>query len=462
MHFDYIIIGAGLPSLLLAKYMTATMKKSVAIIDSSANIGGLYYPVEHNKEYYDDAMHVVYTTGVSEIDEIIEDYAHKLGWIRLAGCSKDLAGSSYNGIINESSPYIDLRSVLSPDFIEAIKAELSHRKDSTSPFVNGSVSEGIYFHFGKSLGNVVHSIISDKFGDSFLNSASDALRFNDLRRVIIDGYSSNDYLALTSPERAVFGFPDQGSLPPNLINSQVGFYPKDFTWKTSLEYINKNLKECGVVFILKANIESIMQNGGIFNLSVKEGSNLKSVTAGFVVSTIGPGIERYFDNREPDIKPESAILTNKTTVKYYKIIDNDNSYKKYKNYYYFDYNKSIDTYRVTFYRNYSSWLDEMNINILSQEIWHSAYEEEAKSGVCNSVNDLSRMGFDFDQKLLKPIFSVNKIRPSFPKYDLLIQRIEKLRQIEKRVGNIACAGVMSSRDSLLLPGVLRNLFAYFI
>lgn len=85
MQFDYIIIGAGLPSLLLAKYMTASMNKSVAIIDSSLNVGGLYYPIEHDMEYYDDAMHVVYTTGVPEIDEIIEDFAHKLGWNRLAG-----------------------------------------------------------------------------------------------------------------------------------------------------------------------------------------------------------------------------------------------------------------------------------------------------------------------------------------------------------------------------------------
>lgn len=382
--------------------------------------------------------------------------------IGLLGNSKDLAGSSYNRKINESSPCIDLRSVLTPDIIEKIKKEISQRKYSTSPFVNGSVSDGIYLHFGKSLGNVVHAIISDKFGDSFLNLASDALRFNDLRRVIIDDYCSEDYLALSSPERAVFGFPEQRDLPLNLINSQVGFYPKEYTWKTSLENINKNLSERGVEFILNAKIESITQNGGSFQLSVKQGSNLKNVTAGFIVSTIGPGIERYFDNYERDIILERTVPSNITTVKYYKIIDIDNNYAKYKNYYYFDYNKSVDTYRVTFYRNYSSWLDEMNINILSQEIWHNSHEQESESSVCNSANDLTSMGFDFDPKLLKPIFSIKKIRPSFPKYDLLNQRIDKLKQIEKRVGNIACAGVMTRRDSLLLPGVMRNLFDYFI
>ena len=462
MHFDYIIIGAGLPSLFLSKYITTTMKKSVAVIDSAANVGGLYYPLEYNKLYYDDAMHVIYTTGVREIDEIIENFAFKYDWIKLSNFSKDLAGSSYNSSINEFSPYIDLRNSLSSELINTIKAEISQRNYISSPFVQGSVSEGIYFHFGKSLGDIVHSIISEKFGVNFMSSASDALRFNDLRRVLVENYTAESYLELSEPERAVFGFPEQLKLPLKLINNQVGFYPNDFTWKSSLENIKKDLIESGVSFILKSEIRSIKQNGSCFHIDIKHDAEMKRISTGFAVSTIGTGIARYFNDLDTGINNERPISSNRTIVKYYKVNNPDNKFNKYKNYYYFDYNKNITTYRVTFYRNYSSWLDKMNINILSQEIWNNSDIQDSIKIDDNLTEDLIRMGFDIDPELLEPIFSTNKIRPMFPEYNILNESIDKLRQIEKLHGNIACAGVMSSRDSLLLPGVIRKLFAYFI
>jgi protoporphyrinogen oxidase len=106
-----VIIGAGMSGMLAARYIKAQQpQQSVILIDHARSPGGMYRGLDlPGFGYCDQAMRMLYETGIGHFDALMHDILPKEAWHLYPDNYKDIAGIYWQGALQSHSPYIDLR-----------------------------------------------------------------------------------------------------------------------------------------------------------------------------------------------------------------------------------------------------------------------------------------------------------------------------------------------------------------
>ena len=108
--YDYIIIGAGVPSLVFAKYVLMN-NFTCAIIEKSDVVGGKYSSFLYGEYTFDLGIHVLYTTNIQKIDSILENALPRDECSYLEGNRKDIAGLYWKGKLFQDNQYFSLNEL---------------------------------------------------------------------------------------------------------------------------------------------------------------------------------------------------------------------------------------------------------------------------------------------------------------------------------------------------------------
>ena len=165
---SFAFVGGGLPSLLLASLLSKFKPTSpILIIESSNRPGGQFKSIEYpNGELFDQGMHIYYETEISEIDETFLSILPEDEWNYLIGNRKDIAGIFFNGKLQITTPYPDLRDYPHEEKMSYVQsmfeniAELN-LEDPTN------MSDLLHQHFGPRIAQEIFAPILKKFRFNF-------------------------------------------------------------------------------------------------------------------------------------------------------------------------------------------------------------------------------------------------------------------------------------------------------
>lgn len=257
---SFIFVGGGLPSLLLASLLNKfKLTSPILIIESSDRPGGQFKSIEYpNGELFDQGMHIYYETDILEIDEAFLSILPEDEWNYLIGNRKDVAGIFFNGKLQVTTPYPDLRDYHHEEKMSFIGSIFENIEESNlESFTN--MSELLNAHFGSRIAQEIFApIIKKLYGLKAEELDPLAFRLTAINRVVLFNEQTTEDLMKSELLRTRIGYPDQLNLPIIRKSQSRGLYPKSFGFGKVIDKLQKNLNESGVLFISNTRVKEII------------------------------------------------------------------------------------------------------------------------------------------------------------------------------------------------------------
>jgi protoporphyrinogen oxidase len=248
-HSEAVFIGAGLPSLLMARILHARGVENITVIEKSDRVGGQFQSITYdNGATFDLGMHIYYETGIEEIDDSFLAILEQKEWHFLENNRKDIAGIFYKNRIQKNSPYPDLRKHSESKknkFLQSITSSLFRHKTHSEH----SAKDELENHFGTYLAKRVFlPILKNLYRVPAKDIHSLALKLTAINRVVLLDELDIEKLSDSSFFRERIAFPEQLAMPYVRKNSLKGLYPKKFGFGRLVEKLKADLINSGVVF----------------------------------------------------------------------------------------------------------------------------------------------------------------------------------------------------------------------
>jgi protoporphyrinogen oxidase len=244
-----VFVGAGLPSLLIAKILQARGIQNILVIEKSDRVGGQFQSITYdNDATFDLGMHIYYETGIEEIDRSFQSILEEEEWHYLENNRKDIAGIFYKNRIQKNSPYPDLREYSQSKkhkFLQSITSTLFFRRLESEH----SAKDQLENHFGEYLAKRIFlPILKNLYRVPAKDIHSLALKLTAINRVVLLDESEIDQLRDSSFFKERIAYPDQLTMPYVRKNSFKGLYPKKFGFGRLVEKLKTDLVNSGVIF----------------------------------------------------------------------------------------------------------------------------------------------------------------------------------------------------------------------
>lgn len=282
---NVVIVGGGLPGLFSALLMSDRYPDvQVHLIERDKKLGGLYNSFQDSQAgRFDHGMHLIYESGVEEVDRHIREVMDDKDWITLAGNHKDIAGVFFNGVLHEDSPYVDIRRLPESIRRECVADLFLHLNERVMRAQDcASAHEFFLKRFGASITNLVIEPVLEKLWKmpgSKLDSMVTRVVLMDRVR-LYDSETMSDLMA-SELIRSRVAFPLQMELPLRYRSPQRGLYPKQFGMFRVIEAIEKKLIARGVKIHTQADVGSIdIADGAVKALHVT------SPTSNFLIDNV--------------------------------------------------------------------------------------------------------------------------------------------------------------------------------
>src|SRR5438874_11095113 len=108
-----LVVGGGISGMLQA-LLLANAKRKVTLIERARDLGGLFKSMHTPFGPLDHGIHILYETGIEEIDRLIRELLSPDDWISLDVQRKDIAGNYFRGCLNLESIFADIRALERP------------------------------------------------------------------------------------------------------------------------------------------------------------------------------------------------------------------------------------------------------------------------------------------------------------------------------------------------------------
>ena len=350
-----VISGAGITGLISALLLLKKHKgEDIYLLDKNEEAGGLLRRFDYGPwGSFDYGMHNMLQTGITDLDELLWGLLPPEEWQLLNGNKRDLAGVFFNGRLQRNSPYIDLRNLSPRDYEICMAALWKHfaqaiRNDNSTP---SNFEEFAYFRFGEVVSN---KTIIPSIEKIFKRKASEldymASRLTPLERLafcdedLIQELTKSDFLK----ERIAWS--DQRTLPLERSSGRDAFYPVKYGIHRIVDSIIDRLRKAGVNLLLGSQIMGIeYKNRRITAIQTEhadKASKLDSIESLIWTSNVGLlgrflGLDTMCMSYD---KPLNTIIVN-------LILDRLPDEMK-DLYYFFCYDNTYHTYRITNFTNY--------------------------------------------------------------------------------------------------------------
>ena len=449
---SYVFVGGGLPSLLFASLLTKLKPANpIIIIESSNRPGGQFKSIEYpNGAVFDQGMHIYYETEIQEIDEAFLEILPSRDWHYLTDNHKDIAGIFFNGKLQITTPYPDLRGY-SLEKREGFIHSLFQNLENSIPTSYSNMSELLHYHFGLRVTEEVFEPILRKLYSLNAKELDPlAFRLTAMNRIVLFNEQATEDLMKSEYLRARIAFPDQLKLPISRKSRSRGLYPKKFGFGKIIDTLVQSLEKSGVVFLLNTRIKDVVldnfkikyltcddqmksqievHNGVIWAADVF--GLLKSIGQP-VESKIQFGLKRYI-NILLDKDPKMGGL-----------------------YYFYNFDEISGIFRVTNYSSYCADAIKNGTFPICVEYWmpKEANEEEIVTEVSNDLIEMGIIGSEaeilFAEVSPQPILFPN---PS-------VEALTSIRNAvaivdEKKIKNLILVGPLTSKDTFFLHEVLK-------
>jgi len=284
---DYIIVGGGIAGLLSA-YLSAEKGKQVVLIEREKECGGLLRSFQYSEnDIFDYGIHTLYETGNVDLDSLLKSFLPDDSWIENAGHKRDFGGTYINAVLQDNSPYIDLRNLpenlyseLVDDFFQNLNKPIEENKSAKEYFES---------KFGSKITEHVISPVLGKLYPSLpLSELHPFLgKLLPLERMVFFGEEVMNALNLSSSIRSHVAHTDQLTVPSHLLPNKSSWYPKDYGMAKYIEAICTELKSKGVKILTSSTLKSLSKEGSQFECDVETGDGLMNLTAEKILWTSG-------------------------------------------------------------------------------------------------------------------------------------------------------------------------------
>ncbi len=477
-----LISGAGLTGLIFAKLLlkeNICKSNQIVIVEKASALGGLFRPFNSkNLGEIDKGMHIYYETLIDCIDKLVyESFLEPEKECQiLEGNRKDIAGAYFNGRLQIETPYPDLRS-FGKDKMEVYEQEIIN---NLSKIASNNSSRRIYKgldlsknlrdywveRFGMKIFREVLSPIAEKlYGLKPEYLSSYAAYFVNLNRLAIFEKDIIFKLGGSNLIREIIAYPDQLNLPPYRSNNQKGLYPKKGMMKI-IDSLSAYLIKSGVKIFRDTKINQIKNSNKFYDVYLTEKfKNNFNIKAHKIIWT-GDQNSLY-----------DITCNQKNDLKLYKDGESEFIYARIKPediympniYYFYCYEKKMQSFRVTNMSSYSGKLDNEGRLLICIEKHLAKLNKgenlNKKRNSCERLfNELSDMGvlLNKPEKFKTDYFLRNKRVFPIPSLieDLKISNLVKQFNFE----NIYYPGknTLPSKKPFFLSDILKDLYFQLI
>lgn len=261
MNKLHIVAGGGPAGLMTALLLTKRYPSNcILLLEQSNGFGGLYNGFDYGAGgLFDNGMHVLYETGIREIDTMLRNFLPREQWNILEGNRKDIAGIHWNGHLQTHSPYLDLRRLPKPsqenclrDFFAVLYQPMPLDTDRIS------AEHYLVRRFGPSISSYLIPCLEKLYQQSASTLSPLATRMPTMDRVILFDENIMQDLMQSVWIRSRLAYPHQLTLPPGIRkNEQAALYPKEFGMGRIITSMLTQLREAGVRCLTRSAITSI-------------------------------------------------------------------------------------------------------------------------------------------------------------------------------------------------------------
>lgn len=448
-----MIVGGGLPSLLFARMLTNKKPEfPIHIIESSNQPGGLFKSIQNDQgDLFDQGMHIYYETEIPEIDQSFLQTLPENEWNYLVGNRKDIAGIYFNGKLQLHSPYPDLRQY-TMDERSSFLNSLFEPLGNTNQIDYTSASELLIAHFGKAIsGKVFEPILEKIYGISGKELDPIAFKLTAINRVVLFNESIVQDLMKSDYLRKRIAYPEQLQLPDVRVSHSRGIYPKKFGFGKVIDKLVKDLENSGVIFHYNTRVTKINQEKNRFQSISCQGEEELHID---VEEGVLWSADVFSLLRSMNEVTDSRI---KTGLKRYVNVVLNSEPKMGELYYFYNFDKSSDIFRVTNYSAYCPNATDHNRFPICIEYWSKGElsDEEIRD---KSLTDLVLMEIIPSRESVSAA-NVSPIPILFPTPSIeAVTSIKEAIQLidSKLIPNLTLIGPLVRKDVFFLHEILKD------
>lgn len=446
-----VIAGAGVTGLMMAlRIKQLDPNAEIIIFDKADRPGGMYQSIEYpNGRIFDYGMHLIYESCNPVVDDLYRKVMDEQDWHIYEKNEKDIAGLFYRGRLQDYSHYVDLRSFTEGEkkkFLGDFMLNLENKRAD----VSRSGWQALQSQFGCEIVDSVHRpLIQALYGMSIEDTDQFVIKATALDRIVLFDPDTMLDLMKSDKIRSRLAFADQLNLPPYRTNNQKALYPKRFGMKHFIDRLVKALRERGVEILTNiAGVSLHSSDDRVDSINIKErNGDSKEVAVRTLFWSIGwPSLAYALGIDMSDIGK-----TGGTKVVFANLVFNKPP-EMGKLYYFYCYDPSFATFRVTHYANYcpAAAVDGFPVCV---ELWPSrlgmhSMQLSDEQCLAFAIDELRRMGIITDSHVLKFSAIENK-GAEFPLPS--ITNVKGIEEIKKRIHckrmrNIEVTGIMAEED----------------
>jgi protoporphyrinogen oxidase len=459
--YDYLVVGAGVPGLITAKYLKLKNSKSrIAIVDFSDEVGGLYKSefISDLNVWVDFGMHIYYESGIEDFDSIIKEVLSTEKWNILSGNKKDIAGIFWRGELIKSHPYPDLRNEPIQKktiyIARLISLAILSKFSRNTP---ENAKEYAKRHFGSTIYEEVIKPILEKLyvsNPKDLNSVS--LISPELRRVAITNEWFTKKLSFFKSLRLRLAYPSQFSMPFQRDRIQSGYYPKESGFGHQvLTPLYNDLHNLGIDLFLSSRVSSILKVDKNLEVKIDTKSKEKTLTIGKIIWTAS--VLPLIQLLSLPIKKSPQIMSHKKKIFFVALLKGENTISPL--YYFYVYDKNFSTFRVTNYKEYTNFSNlEFDQYLLGIEFWVDA-DKQNNDTIENVSKELYNLGILKNSQIVKICRMSDMPHPPEPTNN----NVNFIREIQEAVSdtryreNLVLSGPFLEGNDFFLQDILRTL-----
>lgn len=291
--FDGLVIGGGISGLLAAwRLRRRDPRLRIAVVEQAATLGGILAGFDYPEAglYFDQGTHIFRECGRSDIDAFMLAAPDPRQLIHFPVGEGDLAGSVFDGRLQEHSHFPDLRLRADwPELRDAIERHVDRGMAPTDPLA--ARLEPALEVSATRFGSLYTQRVMGPLLEQLYKQPADRLAWfgallPGLTRTIVHGQDDWALRCGAPAYRAVVGVPDQRALPLAWRQGQRSFYSRERGSRAFIDGIARALSGQGVEFLTHARIRSLDPGSGQFELAMADGSVRRDV-AGRVLMASG-------------------------------------------------------------------------------------------------------------------------------------------------------------------------------
>jgi len=463
MSENIVIGGSGISGLLCALLLCRKgLGENVIIVEKNNELGGLLRCFNYGKwGYFDYGPHNLLETGIEELDQLLFNLLPEEEWQVLEGGKRDLAGAYFNGILQKHTPYIDLRNLSRKDYCECLADFLAHLDKQKV----GAVSEThltAYDYAIQRFGELTATkAILPSIEKVHKKNAADldfmATIFTPMTRIAFCNEDLASELTLSPLLRNHVAWPNQRTLPSDRSSGRRAIYPIRYGMYRIIEAIIHKITQAGVQIFTSSEIIALKKsNGKIQEVTVNcngHKRNIEDVKHLIWTGNI-PLLGRYLGVDFSDFKNDKPLKTIVVNM----VVDQPPEAMG-DLYYFFCYDKSFHTYRLTNFANYCQGAGRNGGYPISLELLVEEETMKKSDPIKIATEEYARFGFLQNSRIL--FSNAEYLDTGFPMPT--VNNIKNIRTIrgcirDMCLTNIQILGILAEDNLFFQTDVLSDTY----